>query len=96
MAEQRVSRNEFVRSWETHARNGGSVKDVAVELGLKVTSCQTKASKCRADGIPLSHFTRGGRPAESIESALELLAELRGVDVATVRSDAETKESDSD
>lgn len=69
-----VTRNEFIRAWESSE----NIQEVSDKTGLKKTSCQTRASKYRADGIPLKHFARAGRTKESIDSAIKLLAEIRG------------------
>lgn len=79
-----VSRADFIRAWE----GSESIAEVSEKTGLAKPSCQTKASKLRGDGIPLKQFARAGRKQESVESALALLAELRGVDVETIREEA--------
>lgn len=84
--EGKVGFEKFMEVWEAAT----SAKEVAEKLNLKLTSVQARASKYRADGLPLKNMSTGGKGGKiDMAAARAKLAALRGVDVTVVDAAAE-------
>lgn len=86
-----VSMGAFVRAWETSK----SIQEVKDKTGLEIASIEQRATKYRTGDaesgrlpIPLKNFPRGGGSRLDVNEAYELLAELRGVDIAVIIAEA--------
>ena len=86
----------FITAWE----QSESIKEVADKLGIKATSVMARASKYRGEplNIPLKQMARSGGAKLNIDSAKELIAQLRGktlddvnVEVTTLKAKHEAK-----
>ncbi len=83
--ESRVSLEDFITAWENAVKSNGGVDEVAKVLDLKKESVQARASKYRTEyNIPLSNMRKGGGAKIDKAKDLELLAKLRGQDLAKV------------
>jgi hypothetical protein len=74
---------QFIEVWE----KSGCVSEVAEKTKLRKNTVQAKATQLRKLGIPLKKF-KGSRNRIDIEAALEVLAKIRGVSVASLKKQA--------
>ena len=81
----RVSPKEFIKAWEA----AQSVKEVSVALGITPAAVANRANKYRDPeglNIPLKDMPRAKRAKIDTDSALQMLAEIRGVSVESLRT----------
>lgn len=62
----RITPSEFLTAWCEVYNAGGTVKQVAAQLGAEVATLQTRASAYRKKGIAVPKFT-GGRTDQAID-----------------------------
>jgi hypothetical protein len=79
----RPSVQQFIETWE----KSGSVSEVADKTKLRKSTVQAKATQLRKLGIPLKKF-KGSRHRVDVESALEVLAKIRGTSVAVLKKES--------
>ena len=88
MAKTHVPMEVFITVWEQN----DSAKAVSEKTGIKLTSVLARASKYRADGIPLKFMKRGGGGAKlDIAKAQALIASLRNVQTEGVVTESAEK-----
>jgi hypothetical protein len=77
---------QFIETWEKSM----SVSEVAEKTKLTKPTVQAKATQLRKLGIPLKKY-KGARNPINVGEALEVLAKIRGVSVASLKKEAEAE-----
>lgn len=81
-----VKATDFITAWEKN----DSIKSVATALGMKETSVQARAAKCRADGLPLKKMQRGSTVKKNPDVLLGTIAACRGITLDALKAEIET------
>jgi hypothetical protein len=78
MAKEKITRTpidegEFIKVWARAHRDGGSLQDVADEIGCSYAGAKNKAEKLVEDGVKLPELKRGRGPKKRDVDALNAL-----------------------
>ena len=78
MAKEKITRTpidegEFIKVWARVHKDGGSLQDVAEEIGCSYAGAKNKAEKLVEDGVKLPELKRGRGPKKRDVDALNAL-----------------------
>lgn len=72
----RVSDDRFISEWFRVNAEGGTTKDLAGRLGIRVTSIYSRSKRMLKNGVELPALQRGKRTSKNWDAAKALAKEL--------------------
>lgn len=70
-----IDEDKFIKVWARVSRDGGSLQDVAEEIGCSYAGAKNKAEKLVEDGVKLPELKKGRGPkkrdVEALNAALK-------------------------